>query len=463
MSFGLQEGTIFAGRYKVLRCIASGGMGAVYEVLHLETERRRALKVMHAQMLQSPELRDRFKREARVAAKVDSEFIVDVFDAGVDDATQMPFLVMELLKGEELGKLLKRRGRFSPQEVVTYLKQMAMALDKTHKASIVHRDLKPANLFLTHLEDGQPRIKVLDFGVAKIIADSGTAAGGTVSLGTPLYMSPEQFNPQAKLSGAADIYALGMMAYTLLVGSAYWATEAKGGNLITFALTAVHGPPEPASVRAAARGVALPPAFDGWFFKVTARDPAYRYPTATAAIAALAEALGTPLSRASSVNLEESGPTPVGTAAAGISQSGGAHASPMLMAGAPTPIGASMTSAQPERRRGPIVAAVLALGGVALVAGGLLAFVLLRSSTTAPEVPVAAESAAPAAAQATTATVSVAPPAIGPASASALAPPSAVSAASLPSAKPLASAKPSLAKPLASAPKKETKPAYSQD
>src|SRR5687768_14838248 len=93
MAFGLQAGTIFAGRYKVLECIAAGGMGAVYEVLHLETERRRALKVMHPQMLSSADLRERFKREARVAAKVDSEFIVDVFDAGVDEATQMPFLV----------------------------------------------------------------------------------------------------------------------------------------------------------------------------------------------------------------------------------------------------------------------------------------------------------------------------------------------------------------------------------
>src|SRR5882724_5054320 len=172
MSFGLQEGTVFAGRYRVLKCIAMGGMGAVYEVLHLETERRRALKVMLPHMLQSPELRDRFKREARVAAKVDSEFIVDVFDAGVDDATEMPFLVMELLKGEELGKLLKRQGRLAPSDVVTYLRQTAMALDKTHQASIVHRDLKPDNLFLTHQEDGAPRIKVLDFGVAKIVADS---------------------------------------------------------------------------------------------------------------------------------------------------------------------------------------------------------------------------------------------------------------------------------------------------
>src|SRR5580658_6175012 len=106
----LDPNAVFAGRYRIVRCMAAGGMGAVYEVVHLETERRRALKVMHAHFVQSQELRDRFKLEAKVAAQIDSEFIVDVFDAGVDDATQMPFLVMELLKGEELGKLLERVG-----------------------------------------------------------------------------------------------------------------------------------------------------------------------------------------------------------------------------------------------------------------------------------------------------------------------------------------------------------------
>src|SRR5579862_8417343 len=110
----LQPNSVFNNRYRVNNVIAAGGMGAVYECVHVETERKRALKVMHAHFVQSPELRDRFKREAKVAAQIDSEFIVDVFDAGVDEATGMPFLVMELLKGEELGKLLERVGRLAP-------------------------------------------------------------------------------------------------------------------------------------------------------------------------------------------------------------------------------------------------------------------------------------------------------------------------------------------------------------
>src|SRR6478735_10502528 len=132
MSTSLAAGQIFANRYQVVRCIGSGGMGAVYEVIHLETERRRALKVMHAHFADSPDFRERFKREARVAAQIDSEHIVDVFDAGVDEATKMPFLAMELLRGEELARILKRVGKLSPADTIACLSQAALALDKTH-------------------------------------------------------------------------------------------------------------------------------------------------------------------------------------------------------------------------------------------------------------------------------------------------------------------------------------------
>jgi serine/threonine-protein kinase len=300
----LQEGTVFAGRYRVARRIASGGMGAVYEVVHLETERRRALKVMLPHILESQELRERFKLEAKVAAQIESDFIVDVFDAGVDETTSMPFLVMELLRGEDLGTRVKRLGRLPPEEAVLYLHQTALALDKTHKASIVHRDLKPENLFIAEREDSPPRIKVLDFGIAKIVAESATKPGATTqSVGTPLYMSPEQFNvnPVAKLSGAADIFALGMIAYTLLVGVSYWFEEAQVGNLFAMVAAAVDGPPQPATVRASARGVMLPAAFDPWFAGATARRPADRFPTATAAVRALAEVFGVPLPRTGSL------------------------------------------------------------------------------------------------------------------------------------------------------------------
>jgi serine/threonine-protein kinase len=310
LSSRLTIGTIFAERYRVERCLAQGGMGEVYEVTHLETQRRRALKIMHAHVLlgdDSAELRERFRREARVAAQVESEFIVDVFDAGIDEATGQPFLVMELLRGEELGVRLKRLGRIAPDEAAIYLHQTALALDKTHKASIVHRDIKPGNIFITEREDGQPWIKVLDFGIAKIVAES-TAGAATTALGTPLYMAPEQFNPHARLTPAADIYALGMVAYTLLTGRSYWSAEAKAGGVFALAAVAALGPREPASVRAAARGVVLPPGFDAWFARITACDPTRRFESAIDAVRALG--FGPAFPRAGSAPISTTGAAP---------------------------------------------------------------------------------------------------------------------------------------------------------
>ncbi|WP_437872152.1 serine/threonine-protein kinase [Sorangium sp. So ce363] len=292
MSGTLADGTVFAHRYRVARLLAVGAMGSVYEVVHIETNRRRALKVMHAYLFQSEEMRSRFKREAQITAEIESEYIVDVFDAGIDEATGMPFLVMELLRGEELGQRLKRLGRLPPGEVATYLQQTASALDRTHAASIIHRDLKPENLFVTQRDDGTPRMKILDFGVAKLLAEGGTAAGITRSLGTPIYMAPEQFRTDTKLTSAVDIYALGMIAYTLLVGTPYWSPEALSANdVIAFALVVVHGPQEPPVHRAMSQRVVLPQSFDGWFARATAVDPAARFRLASEAAQALSELL----------------------------------------------------------------------------------------------------------------------------------------------------------------------------
>lgn len=292
----LPEGSIFGGRYKVVRCIAAGGMGAVYEVVHVETDSHRALKVMLPHLVESDDMRERFRREARVAAQIKSAYIVDVSDAGIDETTKMPFLVMELLQGEELGKRLRKIGRLGFGEVVGHLWQTALALDKTHRANIVHRDLKPENLFLCEDDDGPPKIKVLDFGIAKIVADGGTKANATRAMGTPLYMAPEQFRSKSKVSPATDIYSLGMMAYTLLVGASYWAEEqATEDNAYAFAGIVMHGPPDPPTVRASRRGVTLPDAFNEWFGQATSPNPEQRFFKATTAIKGLASALGVPV------------------------------------------------------------------------------------------------------------------------------------------------------------------------
>ena len=288
----LDSAAPFAGRYRVVRRIAAGGMGAVFEVVHIETQRRRALKVMLPELVSNQELRDRFQMEARVTAHVDSEYIVDVFDAGIDAATGMPFLVMELLRGEELGEILRRSGAIAALQAVVYLRQVASALDKTHAAGIVHRDLKPENLFLTRREDGTARIKILDFGISKVVSDATTGANVTRSLGTPLYMAPEQVLGQ-HVSPATDLYSLGLMAYTLLVGVSYWQTDAEQfENPIAFALHTTKGASESPIARAALLGRWLPAGFDAWFERATHLTPARRFQKASELVSALAALFG---------------------------------------------------------------------------------------------------------------------------------------------------------------------------
>lgn len=287
----LPAGGIFHGRYEVVRCIKAGGMGAVYEVIHLETRRRRALKVMLPSVVADPGLRARFRLEATVAAEVESEHIVETFDAGVDEATGAPFLVMELLRGEDLSALLERRGVLQVEEVVLLLSQVAIVLDKTHAAGVVHRDLKPANLFVTQRDDGSPRIKVLDYGIAKVVAQGATARQ-TQIIGTPIYMSPEQVRGEGTIGAASDLHALGHIAYTLLAGEPYWQ-EDLGTGVYALLLRITQGIVEAPSARALRRrGVALAAGFDAWFARATALGVGDRFATAKEMIGALAEAVG---------------------------------------------------------------------------------------------------------------------------------------------------------------------------
>ncbi len=288
-------GFAFAGRYRVVRELATGGMGVVYEATHLVTGRSVALKVMLGHTLDQAELRARFLQEARVAAQIKSAHVVDVLDAGIDTETGIPFLVMELLVGEDFAERITRLGALPAAEAVTYLWQMALALDKLHKAGVVHRDLKPRNLFLTSADDGAPLVKVLDFGVAKQVPLEGAHDNATQNIGTPLYMAPEQFRPEGRISAATDIYALGMMAYTLIVGAQYWREEnARSKNPFAFARIVSDGPRERASERASVEGIELSPAFDEWFLKATALSPDDRFATATDAVTHLAIALEVP-------------------------------------------------------------------------------------------------------------------------------------------------------------------------
>ncbi len=259
----------------------------------VRTQRRRALKLMLPSLAADADLRARFELEARVTAHVESEHIVETFDAGVDPETKAPFLVTELLKGEDLGTRLDRGTPLAPSEVVLLLEQAARALDRTHEAGIVHRDLKPNNLFVTRRDDGSPRLKILDFGIAKFVAQSTDSMKTTRSVGTPVYMSPEQIRGDGDIDQRADVYSLAHIAYALLVGSAYWETEARStASVYPLLMKIVEGAKDPATRRAAARGVSLPAPFDAWFARATASEPCDRFATAGNLVRELADVFG---------------------------------------------------------------------------------------------------------------------------------------------------------------------------
>lgn len=286
----LAVGSAIEGRWEITRSIEAGGMGSLYEVVHRGTGKRAALKVMKRELVGSLEMRQRFRQETMVTASIDSDYIVGVFDGGTDSASGLPYLVMELLRGRDLFSELAARGRLPPAEALVYLRQTALGLEKAHAEGVIHRDLKPENLFLTRREDGSPNIKIVDFGIAKIVAESMSAAETTRALGTPLYMAPEQVRGDKTIHTRADLYALAHVAFTLLVGAAYWAAEqARLDNVYPLLLAITGGAKLPASARANERGVSLPAGFDAWFQKATALEPSARFDDAPGLIAALAE------------------------------------------------------------------------------------------------------------------------------------------------------------------------------
>ncbi len=212
----LEVGTLVAG-YRVERKIGVGGMGSVYEVVHPVIGRRAAAKVIRSEVAASESGVQRFIQEARLVNRIRDPHIVDIF--GFDQLPDgRPVLLMELLEGETLGARMAR-GRMSPADAIALLRPVLDALAAAHAAGIVHRDLKPENLFVVGRDDGAVEVKVLDFGIAKLVDDTDDADGsvrtGLFLIGTPKYMSPEQCRGQA-VDGRSDLYSLGLILYEML-------------------------------------------------------------------------------------------------------------------------------------------------------------------------------------------------------------------------------------------------------
>jgi len=208
------------GKYKIVRLIAEGGMGAVFEAEHEAIGRRVALKFLHPRFLHDREILKRFAREAKAAANIGHENIINIIDINQDEESGATYIVMEFLEGKTLGWKIDETGKLPIQAAVDATLQVLSALHACHCLGIIHRDMKPENIFITKRASGSDLIKVLDFGTAKIKA-SETASlltgKGTV-LGTPHYMAPELLEAEGRFDHRIDLYSCGVILYQILTG-----------------------------------------------------------------------------------------------------------------------------------------------------------------------------------------------------------------------------------------------------
>ena len=215
-------GDVLAGKYRVERLLGSGGMGVVVAAIHLELGQRVAVKFLLPDLVRHAEASVRFLREARAAVKIQSEHVARVIDVGRLE-NGAPYMVMEYLEGRDLAGVLQDRRPVRVESAVQYVLEACEAIAEAHASGIVHRDLKPSNLFLALRSDGTESIKVLDFGISKLVVENdGSFQPGLTStsalMGSPLYMSPEQMKSARGVDARTDIWALGAILYELLAG-----------------------------------------------------------------------------------------------------------------------------------------------------------------------------------------------------------------------------------------------------
>jgi eukaryotic-like serine/threonine-protein kinase len=350
---------VVGGRYRVDEVIGAGAMGFVVSAWHLELDQPVALKVLNPDVFEREEALQRFRREVRAAARIRSEHVCRVNDVGTLD-TGEPFMVMELLQGNNLEEELHRRRVLPVEEAIRYVLEAVEAVAEAHAAGIIHRDLKPANLFVTRRADRTRLIKVLDFGISKSMADSQksdmslTKTG--VIIGSPLYMSPEQMRSTKDADARSDVWSLGAILFQLVTGRPPY----MGETIPELCSQLFSSDAPPVSTVSLVRG--LPPALDAVIARSLARDPSRRYQS----VADFGEALLDFAPPQSRVHVERARRVLTSDADAPASVYP-ARTQP----GAPTIIEASVSNVAPGRTatipRSRKVAAVLVVLGIAIV------------------------------------------------------------------------------------------------
>jgi len=354
-------------------------MGAVWVADHLALRTQVVVKFIAAGLKDSKDATERFSREAAAAAQVKSPHVVQTFDHGFT-ADGIPYIVMELLEGCDLGLFLEREGRCSPALALEVIVQLGRALDRAHERGIIHRDIKPGNIFLCDGGRGDVFVKLLDFGIAKGVdvprLDSGTKTGAMI--GSPFYMSPEQILGSKGIDHRSDLWSVGVVAYEMLTGEKPFDAETMGGLAIR-----IHSEPLPFPSQ---RVPSLSPAVDAWFLRACSRNVGERFGSGKEMAEALAGALGGEMPR--SVDLPR--PTTGRPAPAGA----------MLEAGATTEAGVVRTTSAGKTRNRVLAVtlfgAVLCFGTWGLVRGVRKHEVTNRNAVTAEPGP-AQKNAAPSA------------------------------------------------------------------
>ena len=369
-----RTGQILDGKYRLVRLLGEGGMGSVYEAQHAVIGRRCAVKFLHTEIANSPEVVKRFIREAQAASAIGHPNIIDIYDFGVGQ-DGAPYLVMEFLDGVSLADELALRQKLPPAEALEILAQTLSALGVAHQHGVVHRDLKPDNLYLTRVPGAVPRVKILDFGISKVTdpsrpEDRMTCTGAV--LGTPYYMAPEQARGDRDVDHRLDLYALGVILYEAVTGQVPFTGD-NYNQLLLKILTEKFPTPRQLDPT-------LPEALEAIILRALERDRTERYQTAQEMYDDIVPLLdGDARARLGITGTHPLPPPSIRTPRTGLTTR-----APLTMT--PTPLGQSMAATTTGRRNRWIVPAVVA-GVLAAAAAGVVLWAPWKGTNETPASP----------------------------------------------------------------------------